>query len=216
MSAAVLMCHVSSLLRRRRVERVTKFLFVGAIGVAVQLAVLKALIGTGCPYLTATAIAVEAAVLQNFMWHQRLTWKDRAEVCRRSGAARLLRFHLSNGTISIMGTLLLMRLLVGRFRMNVLMANLLTIAVCSVANFYASDRWVFSHRISRKNRGDSLVWWPGFAPPEPQSPDALVCGLIRGSGLRAICHEKQRPLGKRNVDKGSGYGQGHADTDLRR
>jgi len=56
---------------------------------------------------------------------------------------RLLRFHLSNGAISILGSLLLMRWLVGQFGMRVLVANLLTIAACSVGNFLASDRWVF-------------------------------------------------------------------------
>jgi putative flippase GtrA len=56
----------------------------------------------------------------------------------------LLRFHLSNGVISILGSLLLMRWLVGQFGMNVVGANLLTIAACSVGNFLASDRWVFS------------------------------------------------------------------------
>jgi hypothetical protein len=59
---------------------------------------------------------------------------------------RLLRFHLSNGAISILGSLLLMRWLVGRFGMSLLVTNLLTIAACSVGNFLASDRWVFLSR----------------------------------------------------------------------
>jgi len=57
--------------------------------------------------------------------------------------ARLLRFHLSNGAISILGSLLLMRWLVGQMGARVLVANLVTIAACSVGNFLASDRWVF-------------------------------------------------------------------------
>ena len=123
--------------------RMTKFALVGAFGIAVQLAVLAALNNAGCPYLWATAFAVESAVLHNFVWHQRFTWSDRSSPGEHETGLRLLRFHLSNGAISIVGSLLLMRWLVGELRMGVLTANLLTIAGCSVANFIASDRWVF-------------------------------------------------------------------------
>jgi putative flippase GtrA len=77
------------------------------------------------------------------MWHQRFTWGDRSGSRLAETGARLLRFHLSNGAISIFGSLLLMRWLVGQLGISVLVANLLTIAACSVGNFLASDRWVF-------------------------------------------------------------------------
>jgi len=125
------------------VERPAKFVFVGAIGVVIQLAALEALTALGLHYLWATAFAVEAAVLHKFMWHQRFTWRDRGGSQSAEAGVRLLRFHLSNGAISILGGLLLMRWLVGQFGLKVLLANLLTIAACSVGNFLASDRWVF-------------------------------------------------------------------------
>ena len=114
-----------------------------AIGVVVQLAALEALTALGLHYLWATGLAVEAAVLHNFMWHQRFTWSDRVGSRLAETGVRLLRFHLSNGAISILGSLLLMRWLVGQLGMSVLVANLMTIAACSVGNFLASDRWVF-------------------------------------------------------------------------
>jgi putative flippase GtrA len=86
------------------------------------------------------------------MWHQRFTWRDRGDSQSAKTGLRLLRFHLSNGAISIFGSLLLMRWLVGQFGLKVLLANLLTIAACSVGNFLASDRWVFlSAQIVEKN-----------------------------------------------------------------
>ena len=55
-----------------------KFNAVGAIGIAVQLAVLTLLkSGLGLNYLLATALAVEVTVLHNFFWHERFTWGDR-------------------------------------------------------------------------------------------------------------------------------------------
>jgi putative flippase GtrA len=56
---------------------------------------------------------------------------------------RLLRFHLSNGLVSILGNLVLMRLLVGQFRLHYMVANVLSIAACSLANFLLSDLFVF-------------------------------------------------------------------------
>jgi putative flippase GtrA len=120
-------------------QRPTKFALVGVIGIVVQLAALQVLTAIGVSYLWATGLAVEAAVLNNFIWHRKFTWSDRSG----SDGARLLRFHLSNGTISILGSLLLMRWFVGQFGVGLLVANLLTIVACSVGNFLASDRWVF-------------------------------------------------------------------------
>ncbi|MCI0410700.1 MAG: GtrA family protein, partial [Acidobacteria bacterium] len=112
----------------------------------VQLAIVAALTGVGgLHYLVATTLAVETAILHNFLWHERWTWADRAAGRTwRTSWARLLRFNLSTGLISIGGNLLLMRLLVGSLGVHFLAANLLTITACSVANFLVSDRLVFT------------------------------------------------------------------------
>ncbi len=116
-----------------------KFSLVGAIGIGVQLGTLALLTALGLHYLPATALAVEAAVLHNFAWHQNFTWKD-----REGGlVGRLARFHLTNGAISMVGNMVLMRLLVGGVGMPPVPANLLTITACFAANFFAADRVVF-------------------------------------------------------------------------
>jgi putative flippase GtrA len=121
-----------------------KFNLVGGLGIVVQLAVLGLLVsGLGVNYLVGTAVAVEAAVLHNFVWHERFTWRDR----RGAGAfGRLLRFNLTNGGLSIGGNLILMRVLVGALGVPYLAANLVTIAACSMANFAASHWFVFRKR----------------------------------------------------------------------
>lgn len=126
-----------------------KFNLVGALGIGVQLAVLAALTALGLGYLAATALAVEAAVLHNFLWHERMTWRDRAIPLFRPTLGRLLRFQLANGLISLLGNLALMRLLVGTLHLPVLAANLGAIAVCGVVNFLVSDRLVFVAAESR-------------------------------------------------------------------
>jgi len=115
--------------------------------IVVQLAVLGILNGVlKLDYLAATALAVEAAVLHNFLWHERFTWADRASVTRRQALLRLVRFNLTTGAVSILGNLLLMRLLVGLAHLPALVANLVSIAGCSLLNFLLSEYIVFRAR----------------------------------------------------------------------
>ena len=122
-----------------------KFNAVGAMGMVVQLialAVLNRL--TAGHYLFAAAAAVELAVLHNFVWHVHYTWRDRRD---GSGVfSQLMRFHLSNGLVSLLGNLVLMRVLVHEVRMPVLIANCVAILCCSVVNFCLSDGWAFAAR----------------------------------------------------------------------
>jgi putative flippase GtrA len=132
-------------LRRKRIfSRWLKFNFVGGIGIAVQLlalAILRSLLHLD--YLSATALAVETAVIHNFIWHERFTWADRPPGRSTQSLIRLARFNASNGLVSIVGNLVLMRWLVGTLRLNYFLANLFAIAACSLVNFLLSDCFVF-------------------------------------------------------------------------
>ena len=94
-------------------------------------------------YLLATAIAVEIAVIHNFLWHERFTWADRPARRWSHSVFRLVKFNASNGAVSMLGNLLLMRVFVGSFGANYLVANLFAIVVCSLVNFVVGDRLVF-------------------------------------------------------------------------
>jgi putative flippase GtrA len=121
-----------------------KFNAVGAGGIVVQLAVLAVLkSGLRLDYLVATTCAVEAAVIHNYLWHERFTWADRAN---GSSWVRFLKFNFSTGLFSIAGNVLVMKGLVGGAHLNYFVANILTIATCSVVNFLVSDRFVFQER----------------------------------------------------------------------
>jgi len=120
-----------------------KFNLVGGVGIGVQLLMLWLLTACGMGYMVATALAVESAVLHNFVWHERFTWVDRRNGHLLQSVARLLRFNLSTGAVSIVGNLLLMHLLVGRAHLRPMLANIIAIAACSILNFVVSDRWVF-------------------------------------------------------------------------
>jgi putative flippase GtrA len=121
-----------------------KFNLVGGGGVLVQLGLLDAWMHFSLGnYMLGTAVAVEAALLHNFGWHSVFTWRERPAQSRWVVVARAVRFHLSNGVVSIVGNLVIMQLLVGGLRAPILVANLIAILVCSAVNFLFGDRWVF-------------------------------------------------------------------------
>lgn len=158
-------------------RRWLKFSSVGAIGVGVQLAALTMLAGwLGVNYLVATALAVEAAVLHNFLWHERWTWGERASLNWPEMLRRLLRFNLTTGAVSILGNLFFMRLLVGSLHLHYLSANLMTIASCSLLNFLASDRLVFQPA--------PLQWQRGVGAAPRDEPDRASPACHRGACLR--------------------------------
>jgi len=129
---------------RNTAVRWLKFNAVGALGIAVQLATLLSLkSGLHLSYLAATALAVEAAVIHNFLWHERYTWTDRVRPSWPSSLLRLFRFNLTTGAVSIAGNLALMKIMVGLGHLHFLIANGIAIAVCSLANFLVSEQWVF-------------------------------------------------------------------------
>jgi putative flippase GtrA len=122
-----------------------KFNMVGAMGMVLQLSALAVLNrSTRGHYLYATAAAIELALLHNFVWHLHYTWRDRRD---GSALAQLVRFHLSNGLVSMLGNLALMPILVQAAHMPVLVSNSIAILVCSILNFFLGNSWCFAVRM---------------------------------------------------------------------
>jgi putative flippase GtrA len=120
-----------------------KFNLVGAVGMVVQLASLA--LFNRCfagHYLLASAAAIELTLLHNFVGHLHYTWRDRRD--NSALLAQLMRFHLSNGLVSMLGNLALMRLLVGVAHIPLLAANGIAILCCSILNFCLGNNWAFA------------------------------------------------------------------------
>jgi putative flippase GtrA len=116
-----------------------RFNVVGAIGFLVQIGVLAGLSAVGVAVPIATCLAVEAAVVHNFVWHERWTWAGAGGGTR---AGRLLRFQLSNGLISIAGNAAMTTALV-EAGAPLVPANVAAVLTCALLNFAAAHVWVF-------------------------------------------------------------------------
>ncbi len=118
--------------------RLVRFSVVGALGVVVNSVALFAAHGiAGLPLLVASPLAVEVAILHNFLWNERWTF--------RANGLSLLRLGKFNLT-SLGGLLItsgVLYLLVVYAQIHYLLANLVGILLATAWNFMASVLWTW-------------------------------------------------------------------------
>ena len=145
-------------------DRRLVFMAIGTMGLGLQLLVLRLLAtGTTLALQTSMVLAVETALLHNFVWHERWTWADRKAGAPSAWLQRLARFHLTSGVVSIAGNVLLTSLFVAVAGLHYLVANVLAVGACTVLNFLAADRLVFRSPRAQMTRAQRRRWIGVFA-----------------------------------------------------
>lgn len=112
-------------------RRFQKFLFVGAVGLAVNQSALFALVAlAAAPIVAASPLAILLSMAVTFTLNERWTWHDR-------GRGRLLHRALMYGSINSGGLLINWFTLVSldRLGLNYLIANLIGAGIAAVWNF---------------------------------------------------------------------------------
>ena len=128
-------------------RRALAFATVAAAGFLLQTATVLLLTRwTAIAPELATAAGVELAVLHNFLWHDRWTWRDRANGAR-SSLGRFIVYQLATGTTSIAGNVGIVSLAMRCLPIEATMANVLAVGAMSVANYVIADRLVFATHI---------------------------------------------------------------------
>jgi len=125
------------LTERAKVARAARFCLVGGTGTAINTAVLYLLSrGLGMPLALSSAIAVELAILSNYMLNDRFTF-----AAGRPSLRRLAKFNLTSlGGLSV--NVMIVWVLT-RHGVYFLAANLVGIAVAVVVNYTFSVAWVW-------------------------------------------------------------------------
>jgi dolichol-phosphate mannosyltransferase len=111
--------------------RFQKFLFVGAIGLAVNQGLLFAFVElAGAPLALASPVAIFLSMVVTFTLNERWTWHDR-------GSGLILHRALLYGSINSGGLLINFATLVSldRVGLNYLLANLVGAGIAAVWNF---------------------------------------------------------------------------------
>ena len=118
-----------------------KFNTVGVGGAMVQLCALWMLQHfTSISYVSCVILAVEIAILHNFVWHEAWTWRGRPVADRWR---RLVRFHVANGFVSIVSNVVLTYLYKEIAGLPLLAANFAAIVTAALLNFWVAQAWVF-------------------------------------------------------------------------
>jgi putative flippase GtrA len=123
--------------------RVGRFMTAGLAGFALQITVLAALVALDVQYLLATALAVELAIVVNFLWHERWTWQDRPAHNVRERWMRLVRYNAMTGITSIAGSLVVTALLVETLSLSPVAANIISVVALGALNFAGAETLVF-------------------------------------------------------------------------
>jgi putative flippase GtrA len=148
-------------------NRLLRFAAGGAGGFVLQLGMLWLLTGwLNLHYVLATIVSVEAAILLNFLWHDRWTWGDRPASSSSARWRRLVRFNALNGLTSIIGTTLIAFILVEGFSMPPLVANVVSVVTLSTLNFVVANALVF--------RSAAAAAVLAFALPAQASGEAVL------------------------------------------
>jgi putative flippase GtrA len=122
---------------RAKAGRAVRFGVVGCIGAAINTAVLYLLArGLGLPVPVASALAVELAVISNYLLNDRWTFATRSPSLRRF--AKFNVASLAGLSLNVMTVWLL-----ARHGIYLLAANIVGIAVAFAANYAFSVAWVW-------------------------------------------------------------------------
>ena len=122
---------------RAKLGRPIRFCLVGATGTAINTAVVYVLYrGLGLPLLVSSAMAVELAVLTNYLLNDRFTF-----AARRPSFRRLAKFNITS-LAGLSVNVMIVWLLV-RHGVYFLAANFVGIAVAVVVNYTFSVTWVW-------------------------------------------------------------------------
>lgn len=125
------------LTERAKLGRAARFCLVGGTGVAVNTAVLYLLSrGLGLPLPVSSAIAVEVAIISNYMLNDRFTF-----AVRRPSLRRLAKFNITS--LAGLGVNVVIVWLLTRRGVYFLDANFVGIAVAVVVNYTFSVAWVW-------------------------------------------------------------------------
>jgi putative flippase GtrA len=112
------------------------------MGFVLQAAMLSVLVRWAClGTAAAVTIAVLTAVSHNFFWHEYFTWPG---LPREDRWRRWVTFHVSTGIMSVVSNVAVTMTVAGVTGLPLVAANAVAVALVSIANFWVSERVIFS------------------------------------------------------------------------
>jgi len=124
--------------------RIIKFGVVGGLGVLINVGLLHVFTTyLHCDYKIGSILAIECALINNFLWNFFWTWNDRKSSSSNGIFFMFLRFHVSSGFTALIVNWGLLVLLTETVHMHYQMSNLIGITCGAFINFILGHFWVF-------------------------------------------------------------------------
>ena len=139
-----------------RIRRFLRFGVVGGSGVLVNQGLLMLLHGgLEWPLLASSIVAIEAAILNNFLWSSVWIWRYDYEGSFRRVLRKLVQYQIATLFTSMVVNAGVLTGLVYGFSVDYRLANLAGIAAGMGANFAASELWIFRGARARSRESDA-------------------------------------------------------------
>lgn len=131
---------------KSKILRVLKFGIVGASGVVVNQGMLMLLRLTPLELEVRSPIAIEVAIISNFLLNYHWTWKDRKVNNKRGVFSRFLMFNASSGGTAFLFNYLPLLFMVNSLHWHEDLSNIIGIILASGFNFLFSHFVTFKHK----------------------------------------------------------------------
>ena len=121
-----------------------KFMVVGWMGMLVNTGCLYLLKGVwGLKLIPASLLAIEIAILHNFIWFRHWAWKDRLKASPVGFFRQLLTFNAAIGVVDLAANVSVLWSLTTFFRIHYLLANLAGMIAGPFIKFWLNEKLIF-------------------------------------------------------------------------
>lgn len=128
--------------------RFIKFGIVGGSGILINMGFLWFFTEiVGLFYLISSVLAIALAMINNFIWNDLWTWRDRGEPGVKPYLTRMAKFIVVSSIAAYIGNLGILWILTHFFNIYYLISNLIGIAVGTILNYSVNNFWTFKSNI---------------------------------------------------------------------
>jgi dolichol-phosphate mannosyltransferase len=131
------------------IGRLLKFGLVGTWGFLVNMFFLWFLTEiAGLYYLFSSILAIEIALVNNYVLNDLWTWRDRGKKGKKEYLKRMLQYHIA-ASVATLVNIAILWILTQLFGIYYLVSNVFGILCGMTLNYFVNDRWTFKHRKDR-------------------------------------------------------------------
>lgn len=121
-----------------------KFMLIAWLGAVVNTACLYFFKGVlGIRIIPASILAIEIAILHNFIWYRYWAWRDRREENYQPFWPQFLKYNLATGSVDFLVAVPTLWALSTFLKIHYLAANLLAMILPPIIKFYLNEKHIF-------------------------------------------------------------------------